>query len=132
MIILGSREIAPEHTQLNMLIDFLEKEYSIPSATITLWYDYSNEYFLNNSKPVTGLVNVRNNNAAVRVITRNRPLRAIALTTAHEYMHCIQFIVRDLTMTKQNSKKLEDEAITFAEDVLKRLWIEQKIFYPSS
>lgn len=100
----------------------------------TILVDYSTAYenWAYQGDCVTGLIEVVGANAKVKVAAKNRSLRAIAMTTAHEYAHCIQFIQRDLYMTERNKAELEREAITFAEDVLKTLWETQKVFYPST
>jgi hypothetical protein len=135
MVIVGSRTLDPGHQDIHTLVEFLNSEYPIPDVPIKIWYEYNKSRFEHKGKAVTGLTTVEGEDysaATITIAAKNRSPRAVALTTAHEYMHCIQFIVRDLFMDNNNKDKLEDEAITFAEDVLTRLWNEKKIFYPSS
>lgn len=114
------------------LMDFLNVTYPMKRSIILV--DFSTAYasWVYQGERVTGFIEVKGaSNALVRVASKGRSLRAIALTTAHEYMHCIQFIQRDLCMHPSNKMALEKEAVTFAEDTLKALWETQKIFYPS-
>jgi hypothetical protein len=133
MITLGYKVPPPEHPELPTLLNFLEKEYPIiESAQVIIWYSRSKEHYLYKGNKTTGLLTVEwNDHATIDVATKNRSQREVALTTSHEYMHCIQFISRDLYMDSSNKEELEAEAIKFAEDVLERLWNEQQIYFPS-
>lgn len=131
MITVGKSGLSVKHSQVKLLIEFLHKEYTMPSATVNILYDYEKEFYIKHSNKVTGLISVEGSYASINVAAKNRSPRAVALTTAHEYMHCIQFTVRGWYMNRSNREALENEAITFAEDVLTRLWKEQQVFYPS-
>lgn len=132
MIVLGSDKMAPEHQQLHTLLEYLKETYPIRGYTIKITFDYSVSHYLVFKVKSTGKVKVSGQVATILVAAKGRSPRAVALTTAHEYKHCLQFIIDDLFMSTENKKLLEDEAISFAEDAIKTLWKEQKIYFPSS
>lgn len=115
------------------LTSFLEANYPIPNTLVRVRINNLVSHFDSGGSKITGHVSVMDSiSAKVDVAAKGRFKREVALTIAHEYKHCIQFITEDRYLSAANEKVLEQEAKEFAEEVLTRLWNEQQIHYPST
>jgi len=121
----------PKHKQVIDVIDYLNEKYPIENSKIEFRYEPLGHYYFMDGIAY-GLISSTGNTAKIRIAVRDRLIRAIAKTTAHEYMHCIQFIQRELRIDGRNRAKLEREACKFADEILIRLWKERGLFCPST